>query len=164
MTFLCFIHHSLRGYKTMNTETNVVKETKVFHADHSMTEEQRAWAIEQFQLAVEPYPQALTFAVPFALGTVPNALWGPTSGDAPILELDVVYTNRGRDWNDRMVDLPCRPSNEITVIGMETADAILIFTMHGGKPAAQNPADPNCADVEAAKEFWKTHALSSQGM
>ena len=143
------------------------KQVNVFHADHSMTDEQRKWGIEQFLLAMKPYPEAnvLTFAIPFELGTIPNALWGPTSGDAPIQESNVQYLNRGRDWDDRMVDLPLRPSNEMTVIGMDTPDSgILIFTMHGGRPAAQNPADPHCADVAAAKEFWSSHALSSQGM
>ena len=65
-----------------------------------------------------------------------------------------------RDWEDRVIDKPRRPSRKLTMIGMREEDgSITLFTAHGGPPAKQNADDPSCGDKEESKAFWATHAL-----
>jgi hypothetical protein len=140
----------------------------IFHADHSMSEEQRSFGVQALIDAISnqssPFA-AITITLPDTLGTVPNALFGPICGDEPITDDEVTTAVRnGRPWADRLVDRPLRPSSLLTVIGLQDGEQLKVFTMHGGPLAPQNPLDPNCADKSASLSFWATHALSSQGM
>ena len=148
----------------MNEKTKVV----FHHDDHTMTDAQRNYGTAKLLSELSPTRTfaAITFTLPAELGTLPNALYGPDSGDEPVKEDQVQYAFRvNRPWKDRLVDLPLRDSRLMTVIGAVVAeDTVKVFTMHGGPLASHNPEDPSCPDVAAAKLWWSQHALSSRGM
>ena len=134
----------------------------VFHADHGISPEQmsyiQAWlgdnAPEGFFIRQIDLPRHL--------GSVPNALYGPDSGDAPVPESRVHYMDRaGRGWVDRMIDLAPRPCNFVQVIGIRSGDDFKLFTVYGGPLAPMNPADPNNPDPEKSRTWWSKHALAS---
>ncbi len=135
---------------------------KVFHADHGISSRQMAY-IKKFLRGSMAQGFSITeFTLPKSYGTVPNAMWGPAAGDAPVSESQVHYMDRsGRGWEDRMVDLPPRPVNYGQVIGVRDGDDFTLFTVYGGPLAPQNPADPGNQDVVGSKRFWRQHALSS---
>ncbi len=58
-----------------------------------------------------------TFEVPPGHGTVTNELYGPSAGDPPVPESEVVYGKRGnRAWDSRLVLKPKRPTRLVRVI------------------------------------------------
>jgi len=135
----------------------------VYHADHGINEAQLDYIEETL---VKSAPQGFFIKevrFPKRLGTVPNALYGPDSGDAPVPESVVHYMDRsGRGWEDRMVDMPHRPTNKVQCIGVRDGRGFTMYTIYGGPLAPQNPNDPNNPDPVAAKKWWSQHALSSQ--
>jgi len=135
---------------------------EIGHDDHDKTEEQTSWLVRQIKAEREVGFFIHTAQLPPRLGTLENALYGPTCGDMPVMDVDCTFEKRGnRPWSDKLVARPKRQSNVITGIGVLNEDgSVKFFTVHGGPPAAQNPADPGCVDVPAAKKFWNTHALA----
>ena len=135
----------------------------VFHADHGISTKQ----MQHIQKVLKARaPQGFFIkqvSIPKRLGPVPNALYGPDSGDRPVSEGQVHYMDRaGRGWEDRMIDAPVRPINYVQTIGIREGDKFTLFTVYGGPLAPQNPADPNNPDPEGARKWWSEHALSSQ--
>jgi hypothetical protein len=136
----------------------------VFHADHGIDADQMAYV----QATLGDRPDGFFIEqvdLPSHLGTVPNAMYGPASGDEPVAESDVHYSNRGSDraWEDRMIDLPPRPCTFVQVIGTRDGGEFTLFTVYGGPLAPQNADDPSNQDPAASQVFWADHALSSQG-
>jgi hypothetical protein len=141
------------------------KQWTVYHADHGIDPKQMAY-IKKFLRKSAPqgfFIKQYRFPKSQGLGTVPNAMWGPASGDAAVPESQVHYMDRaGRGWEDRMIDRPPRPVNYGQVIGVRKGDSFTLFTVYGGPLAPQNAADPDNHDAAGSKKFWKQHALSSQ--
>ena len=153
----------------MNTETsNDVTIKTIYHADHSMDSRSLDWCLSQ----VQPMGFFLqTFTIPESHGDAVNALYGPVCGDEPVQ--GVLLRREGRNYDDKMIDRPTRPSRLVTVIGVKEEDGFTVFTAHGGPAAEKNEqqvrqefADGKCTqeDVERVALFWASHALSSQGM
>ena len=135
---------------------------ELIHADHGLTDAHLTFLGEALAGQADGFFLA-TFDMPEGL-TLPLGLYGPTVGDAPVPEGEVTYQARnGRDWADRLVTRPMRTSTVVTAIGIRDGESVKLFTAHGGPAAAQNPADPSCADKDAAKAFWATHALVNEG-
>jgi hypothetical protein len=147
---------------------NVVTEGEhASHVDHSMTEEQRTYALESIRTGqatalVGEFGPAFYIAkvdLPESLGTVPCALRGPLVGDAPIVDTFEQVRN-GRPNPSRMTNLPPLPSSTLTaiVVGGNLA------TIYGGPLAPQEPGDPYLAEEQkpASEAFWAEHALSAQ--
>jgi hypothetical protein len=68
-----------------------------------------------------------------------------------------------RGWESRLIDLPMRPTRQITVIaGPHEEHACILYTCYGGPLAPQEPTDPKIPDVRKpeAIAFWTKHALS----
>ena len=111
-------------------------------------------------------PLITTFTLPEGVADTVNALYGPVCGDAPVTEAHMAV--RGdRPWEDRMIDLPKRPSRLLSVVAVpefrdvpEKGRRLVCFTAHGGPLAPQNPADPTNENVEVSRTFWATHALA----
>jgi hypothetical protein len=103
-----------------------------------------------------------TIELPDYLEPVSCGLFGPLTGDVPVLENEVTYAKRGdRAWESRLVGRPPRWTNQVTVIGGPFEDLpCILYTAYGGPLAPQEPGDPGCRDVEASKKFWAEHALS----
>jgi hypothetical protein len=106
-----------------------------------------------------------TLTLPNGMPPLQNALHGPSCGDVPVGEGEVVYETRGdRPWADRLVDRPARPTRQLTVIAIpvdaSNPDVLTMFTAYGGPMAPQHPEDPSNRDPEGAKAFWAEHALS----
>ena len=168
---MCFIHHSLEDNK-MNTETSsdvTIKPIKtIYHADHSMDSRSLAWCLSQVN-TMGFFLQ--TFTIPEDHSNAVNALYGPVCGDEPVQ--GVLLRREGRNFDDKMIDLPTRPSRLVTVIGIQEKDGFVVFTAHGGPAAEKNEQqvrqefeEGKCsqADVDRVAKFWQEHALSSQGM
>jgi hypothetical protein len=152
-----------RRYRTSRQKKKLSSRFTVFHADHGIKPAQ----MRHIQSRLEDMaPQGFFIKqviIPKRLGPVPNALYGPASGDAPVSESEVRYMDRsGRGWEDRMVDLPVRPDDKVQAIGIRNGDEFTLFTVYGGPLAPQNPADPGNPDPEGAKRWWSQHALSTQ--
>jgi hypothetical protein len=71
--------------------------------------------------------------------------------------------NRGsRSWPSKIVPLPHRMTDKLTVVAGPVGDEPLVwFTAYGGPEAPQEPGDPNCHDKEFSGKFWQTHALAT---
>lgn len=139
-----------------------MKIAKVFHADHGVSEETLAWAIET--IAPEGF-FLRTLTLPETHSDLLNALYGPASGDEPIDDEKVVAFERGNGrGTSRGIALPKRPTRLLTVIGMVSEGAAVIFTAYGGPAAEREPTDPSIANdpqaIETARAFWKDHALA----
>jgi len=134
---------------------------EVGHADHGITDNAAAW--KQVTAFLEGAPQGFFKISTHVEGTtVPNGMWGPEAGDEPVSDSECYYENRGnREWTDRLVDRPTRPTTLVQMIGIRDKDEMSLFTCYGGPLAPQNEADPNNADVQKSKDFWATHALCS---
>lgn len=143
----------------------------VLHADHGIAPEQQQFVENYLRMFAPPHFFILRIEIPDELGTVPNAMWGPTCGDDPVDEQDVFYGHRGdREWADRFVARTSRPCSYVHAIGIREGDVndsgnpvgdITLFTVYGGPLAPQHPDDPTNQDPDGAREFWATHALAS---
>lgn len=133
------------------------------HSNIGFTPEQLKYVKEQIVSNADNGFFIKKITIPFELGSVPNALYGPAAGDPPIKEEDVFYKKRGlRGWEDRMIDLPPRPTQVAHAIGERDGNKIKLYTVYGGPLAPRNPDDPDNPDIEQSKVWWSEHALSAQ--
>ncbi len=136
---------------------------KCFHADHGVTPETMAWAVEQ--IAPEGF-FLRTLTLPPEHPDLENGLWGPASGDAPVHEGEVHYAARSPDRApSRMVARAKRPTRLLTVIGTASPEGVMLFTAFGGPSAEKEPGDrslvPGTPDHDRSVAFWAQHALAS---
>lgn len=131
------------------------------HVDHGLSERQLSYILERFGDHRAPF--TTTIELPAEYGTVPCGLIGPLVGDAPVTDDEVNMIRRGgRAWLSRCYAKFTYPrtSRLVTVIaGEHDGQPCVLFTAFGGPIAPQEPDDPNCADVEASRAFWRDHAL-----
>lgn len=139
---------------------------KIFHADHGVTDAH--WAFITPNLPSEDGFFIKVVELSSALGDISCGLYGPSEGDKPVPESEVHYACRnGRSCASRLTDKPVRPARWVVVIGIRDAGELTIFTAYGSRKgcvAEQEPGDtslPSWDEVQAAREFWKTHALSA---
>jgi len=135
-----------------------------FHTDHGVPESTLLWAVEQLPLSLSGL-FVQTFTIPADAPDLTNNLYGPASGDPPVLGEVMI-----RDGNDAsrgatpFVNLPPRPTRLLTVIGIANGEEVTLFTYHGGPAAERIPSDPGLVkDPEGqarARRFWSQHALS----
>lgn len=137
-------------------------EWTIYHADHGISPAQMDFIKKTLTAEAAEGFFLKQIDIPKSLGSVPNALYGPASGDRPVNEAAVHYLDRaGRGWKDRMVDLPSRPCQFVQCIGIREGTKFTVFTIYGGPLAPQNPADPGNDDPEGAQKWWSKHALSA---
>lgn len=154
------------------------------HLDHGLTEDQIAFLFELFASRDSFFIE--TVDLPPGLGTVPCSLYGPSMGDAPVIDpyaltlaqrqqglmhmmtVPVFEAKRaGRDYPSRLVSLPPRPTNKVTVIaGPHDGLPCVLFTAFGGPLAPKEANDPTLTDDdrEASVKFWAVHALALDGL
>lgn len=149
------------------------------HLDHGITEDIICHCIAALNSYValsqdpanylQPGPvYKLTTSLPHHLGFVPSGLYGPKAFDAPIEEEQVFYECRGnRQTMSRLIDLPHRPTHNVTLIAGPYGDEPLaLYTIHGGPIAPKEPEtlteQDSVEDRIESLEFWRVHALSSQ--
>lgn len=109
-----------------------------------------------------------TFTLPDHLPELECAMYGPTVGDPPVPESEVVYEARiGRAYMSRLVDKPCRPTRTCTVVGGPSPDGdpCVLYTVYGGPAGEVELHDPalqtrGLAFKEKAAKFWAQHALA----
>lgn len=148
----------------------IVNVTSQSHLDHAMSEAQRTFALDairRFRIdCVTLKVNAPGFVIaevklPEELGTVPCALLGPLTGEAPIAESDVFHAKRrARPNTSRLVRRPPTKSRTMTAVIVKND----LATIYGGPLAPQEPGDPYLApeNLPASIEFWKDHALSAE--
>lgn len=129
------------------------------HLDHGLSSAQI-----EFLLKIEvPEGEVTvkTVELPEELGKVPCGLHGPEMGDAAVMEADVTYAVRGeRKGASRLVARPTRKTSKVTfVAGPHDGQEGVIFTAFGGPMAPRELFE--CDDM-SSREFWATHALSSE--
>ena len=141
---------------------------QLYHDDHFLNQEQKDYVHRQV-LANNPedgkvFEYEVVLPERLCDGLV-TAMYGTSEGDNAITEDQVFYAKRGdREWEDRMIKLPMRPTNRVQAIGLviEKENKILYFTIYGGAYAPQNPNDPRNRDPEGSKKHWACHALSHE--
>jgi hypothetical protein len=85
------------------------------HMDHGFTQDQWSHIFAKYADKKEFFID--TFELPEGLGTVTDELYGPSAGDAPVLESEVHYARRGeRAWDSRLVARPMKPTRFVRVI------------------------------------------------
>ena len=130
------------------------------HVDHGLGEAILDWLLARFADRSEFFIE--TVELPADLGTVACGLYGPTMGDEPVTDAEVVLEKRGdRSWTSRLCDREPRQVRTVSVIaGPHDDQPCVLFTAFGGPVAPQEPGDPGCKDRDASEAFWSTHALS----
>lgn len=150
--------------------TNLVI-TSDSHLDHGLSAAHLAFLFKAFLAPeeplldfVEPKVTIQTFQLPDELEGLSCGLYGPSCGDAPVPEAEVVYQRRGtRHYESRMVDRPFRTSRLMTVVaGPHNGYPYVLFTVYGGPPAPREVRDPHLPEEERAEAeaFWAQHALA----
>lgn len=137
------------------------------HVHSDLLPEHVAWALNKFKNRDGFFKESV--AMPKSLPALDNALYGPTAGDPPVAESEVVYVHRpggkSRLGKSRMVHRPMRKTRVITVIaGPHDGHPMVVYAMHGGHPAEREPFDEDIktpAQQAAADAFWATHALAT---
>ena len=151
------------GRRKRRARKNSGSEFTVYHADHGIKTKQLAYIKSYLEKKAPQGFFLLQVDLPKNLGTVPNAMYGPAAGDAPVSESEVFYADRGgRGLMDRMVSWPTRPVRFVQAIGIREGDKFTVFTIYGGQLAPQHPDDPNNRDLEGSRKFWSQHALSGE--
>lgn len=140
------------------------------HTDHGLLDEHWNFVEQLAKTHVQQHgvvPMIGTYEMPSEIEPLPNALYGPASGDRPVPEEGVFYASRGgRPWKDRLILAPKRDSHLITVIAVPEfradapKDRLVAFTAYGGPMAPQNPEDSSNKNPAAARKFWAEHALA----
>ena len=134
----------------------------VTHVDHAFTPAHFEYIKSRFLEKAGFFIE--TFALPDRLAEVPQGLYGPVVGDAPVEEADVSYVIRGqRKCASRVVARPMRATRTITVVaGPHEGKPCVLYTAYGGPQAPREPGDTSMKtweEVVESREFWATHAL-----
>jgi len=135
----------------------------VSHTDHGLTQDQMAFVLEKFADRNAFFVEVVE--MPEGLGTVPNALYGPSMNDGVIEESEVRYERRaGRPGASRVIDRPTRPTHKLVVVaGPNPNFKCVLYTVYGGDFAApREPFDDISGDDwNDSIAFWQDHALSA---
>jgi hypothetical protein len=133
----------------------------VRHADHGISQQQMSFVQAELEKIAPQGFFIRKIHIPHGLGPVPNGLWGPDSGDAPIPDSQVYYAHRGdRPWADRMIARGFRDCDFVQAIGTRSGDEFVLFTVYGGPLAPMHPDTPGNQDRAGSLRWWSQHALS----
>lgn len=138
----------------------------ISHLDHGLSPAHLSWLQEVFADR-DGFFQA-TVDIPPHLSDLVSALWGPSSGDAPIAEADVDYVVRpGRRCVSRVLKsslATLRSTRRLSVVAGSFEDApCVLYTAYGGPAAPREPGDLTIAtwkNVLESRAFWAEHALA----
>ena len=132
------------------------------HLDHDLTAAHLAFMLERYKGWDEFFLD--TVELPKHLPPLCCGLYGPTMGDAPVLDADVVLQPRtGRAWPSRLVDRPMRTTRLLTTVaGPHEGLSCMLYTSYGGPEAPREPGDPTLVGdtLAQATAFWAQHALA----
>jgi len=151
----------------MSDLTKTPNGVPVLHADHGLTPEHLSFVDEVLDARKGFFIES--FLLPRECGDLQSALYGPSVGDAPVTDSEVVYEVRGnRPGPSRLLDRPTRPCRRMVVCGISNGDESKVFTAYGTQ--AKEPAPREWWDsgmkphetIEAAT-FWRDHALAREG-
>jgi len=147
---------------------------EIVHDDHNISFDHMHFIQTNPELLLLPVGTRIAklFKLPDGMERVQSALYGPSAGDKPIKESEVIYEKRvtctkchsARRGYSRMVDKPTRPANNIVVIGIIGKVAFTIYGTQANAVSPKEPWDSGCTDsvedYEYSKDFWAIHALS----
>jgi len=136
---------------------------KESHTDH-VSDTLLGYVLDKFADASGFFTE--TFTLPDRFESLTSDLYGPIAGDDPIMSSDKLYwEHRGsRPYRSRMINLPPRPTREVTVIAGPFGDEpCVLYTVFGGPLAPKEPDDPTLTDEQRreSEEFWHEHALAT---
>lgn len=139
------------------------------HSDHGITKKQLEF-IQHKRVLLEFSDGTfikMVIELPQNIGTVESSLYGPKSGDKPVMEKEVFYKRRGnRNGETRMLDKPKRLVSKICVIGIRNGVAFTMYGTQSDKPSPMEVWDKkfkylSSNEQEEIRKFWKEHAISS---
>ena len=141
---------------------------EVAHADHNITQDQLDWVNSHPEISKLPDGEFMikVLAMPDFLKDAQCALYGPSVGDEPVQESEVVYKTRGnRAKPSRMIDKPTRPARNLVVIGIKGKVAYTIYGTRSSESAPMEAWDAERKNLEEdyiqkCRDFWNQHALS----
>jgi hypothetical protein len=136
--------------------------TNASHLDHALTSDHLAFIVDRFGERSAFFLETTT--IPDGLPPLACGLHGPTMGDEPVLDTEVVLKVRGdRAGTSRLCQRPTRLVRTMTVIGGPDGDEpCVLYTAFGGHAAPREPWDPSLDDAgrAASEAFWAQHALT----
>jgi len=148
------------------SELTIPEALPLIHADHGVGDI-HIYLAEQIARAAGEGLFIEVFDLPRNVVSLSSSLYGPTAGDDPIGEDEVVYERRGdRAGLSRLVDRPARPCSRMVVVGVGGASPIL-YTIYGTQAQEATPRewwDPTMTlpEGQAASKFWAEHALARE--
>ena len=146
----------------------------IAHDDHGLTPAHVALLQTSPKIAAFDEGSFVLVVLPLPDGvpSLPCALYGPSVGDDPVRDSDVMLEVRGdRDGPSRLIDLPHRPARNMVVCGMKGG---VCFTAYGTGATEPSPMEVwdverkydagrfgvSKEDVQRSREFWAAHALA----
>jgi hypothetical protein len=139
------------------------------HSDHGITKMQIEFIQQNRDLLELPDGTFIKkiIELPKNIGTAESSLYGPESGDKPVMEREVFYIRRGkRNGATRMIDKPKRLVKKICVIGIRNGIAFTMYGTNSNKPSPMEIWDKKFKylsynEQEEIRKFWNEHAISS---
>ena len=136
--------------------------TKDSHLDHGLSKEVIKFIKRKFGKKKKFFID--TVKLPEGM-SVPCGLYGPIVDDTPVMEHMVTYERRGeREYPSRLINLPPRQTNIITVIaGPHENEKCILYTAFGGPLTPKEPGDSTIkskAERKGSEKFWAEHALA----
>jgi hypothetical protein len=123
---------------------------KISDVTPGISENQLQYVLDMFEDRTGSFVDTVT--LPYRLGMVQCALYGPEMNDEPI-ESDGSLV--------KIVDMPSRKSCQITVhAGPYRDEPCVLFKAYGGPMRPANPKDEKYKNIEKSQKFWSEHALS----
>lgn len=142
----------------------VVKLSRVFHADHGVSDATIQAALDAADLSEGFFLR--TVELDDGHAPLVNALHGPACGDPPVRDSVRRVRDAADAWRQEtpFVKRAPRATRLLTMIGMVKDGGAEIWTAYGGPAATRIPADPSLvpgsAEYAEAVAFWRDHALS----
>ncbi|QDP59192.1 MAG: hypothetical protein Unbinned4336contig1001_26 [Prokaryotic dsDNA virus sp.] len=144
-------------------------QVKIAHDDHGLTDEHVDFVTEIVTSQDEGFFIDIR-ELPEQLPDLLSALYGPSCGDAPVVESEVIYEKRnGRAGFSRLVLAPHRACRKVVVIGIKgkSLEDSIVFTAYGTQAEAPSPKewwDPSMQPAECivSATFWSIHALAKE--
>lgn len=136
----------------------------VSHLDHDLTADHITWMMSQFGTRDAFFIESVI--LPPKLLRLRCGLYGPTMGDATVVESEVTYAKRGdRQYMSRLIAKPSRPTDMLTVIAgpytdpkTEVAYKCVLHTAFGGPAAPQEVGELVALDAIADDAFERAAA------
>jgi len=114
----------------------------------------------------------IVLPLPDGVASLPCALYGPSVGDDPVRDSEVIFETRGdRAGPSRLIEKPHRPARNMVVCGMKGGACFTAYGTGATEPSPMEVWDVerkydkklfgvSKEDVQRSRDFWAVHALA----